>query len=77
VLVTYGTDKDFVPAMEKAVAVITEEPGLTSHAAIVGLNLGIPVVVGASNVVDALKDGDIVTVDSVRGLVYKGEANVL
>ncbi|SJZ97495.1 pyruvate kinase [Selenihalanaerobacter shriftii] len=77
VLVTYGTDKDFVPAMEKAVAIIIEEPGLTSHAAIVGLNLGVPVVVGASNVVDALVDGDLITVDSVRGLVYKGEANVL
>jgi pyruvate kinase len=77
ILVTYGTDRNFVPTMEKAVAVVTEEPGLTSHAAIVGLNLGIPVVVGASNVVETLKDGDIITVDSVRGLVYKGEANVL
>lgn len=77
ILVTYNTDKDFVPAMEKAKAVITEEAGLTSHAAIVSLNLGIPAVVGAYDAMELLENGDMVTVDSVRGLVYGGEANVL
>ncbi|MBM7622606.1 pyruvate kinase [Sporohalobacter salinus] len=77
VLVTYSTDKDFVPAMEKAKAVVTEEAGLTSHAAIVSLNLGVPAVVGAYDAMEMLEDGDMVTVDSARGLIYKGEANVL
>ncbi|ADL13363.1 pyruvate kinase [Acetohalobium arabaticum] len=77
VLVTHSTDRDFVPAMKKAEAVITEEAGLTSHAAIVSLNLGIPAVVGAYDAMEMLEDGELVTVDSVRGLVYKGEANVL
>ena len=43
ILVTRSTDKEMVPAIEKCVALITEEGGLTSHAAVVGLNLGIPV----------------------------------
>ena len=72
ILVTKGTDKEFVPAMEKAAAVITEVGGLTSHAAIVGLSLGIPVVVGAVDALRLLEEGLIVTVDSSRGLVFKG-----
>ncbi len=46
VMVAIGTDRDMVPALEKCSALITEEGGLTSHAAVVGLNLGIPVIVG-------------------------------
>ena len=46
ILVTIGTDKEMVPAIEKCSALITEEGGLTSHAAVVGLNIGIPVIVG-------------------------------
>ena len=57
--------------MEKAAAVITEVGGLTSHAAIVGLSLGIPVVVGAVDALRLLEEGLIVTVDSSRGLVFK------
>ncbi|MCK8825768.1 pyruvate kinase [Fuchsiella alkaliacetigena] len=77
ILATSSTDKDFMPALEKAKAIIVEEGGLTSHTAIVGLNLGIPVVVGAKDAVEVLRDGDLITVDSVRGLVYKGEATIL
>jgi len=77
ILVTIGTDRDFVPAMEKAAAIITEEGGLTSHAAIIGLNLGIPVIVGVDGATGKLEDGVTVTVDSIRGLIYRGVTTVL
>ncbi len=76
VLVTQATDKEMVPFMEKAAAIITEEGGLTSHAAIVGLHIGKPVIVGANRATEVLKDGMFVTVDSIRGLVYSGKATV-
>jgi len=76
-LVTVSTYSDYVPAMEKAAAVITEEGGLTSHAAIVGLSLHLPVIVGVKDVMEKLTDGTTVTVDSIRGLVYKGVTKVL
>lgn len=77
ILVTHSTDRDIVPAMEKAAAVITAEGGLTSHAAVVGLHLGIPVIVGCENATEVLKTGMVVTVDSRSGLVYEGVAHVL
>ncbi|NPV72598.1 MAG: pyruvate kinase [Pelotomaculum sp.] len=76
-LVTVATDSDYVPVMEKAAAVITEVGGLTSHAAIVCLEFGIPVVVGVEGATSILKDGDTVTVDGQRGLIYRGTARVL
>lgn len=76
ILVVNGTDKDFVPAMEKAGGVITEAGGLTSHAAIVCLNLGIPVIVGVPDATK-LDDGEVVTLDGRRGLVYRGVVKVL
>ncbi|MFB4163003.1 pyruvate kinase [Alteribacillus sp. JSM 102045] len=77
ILVTYSTDKDMIPAFEKAAAVITEEGGLTSHAAVVGLNLGIPVVVGVKEAIDLFEDGEEITVDGSRGDLYRGHASVL
>lgn len=77
ILVTKTTDIDMVEAMKKSVAVITEESGLTSHAAIVGLSLGIPVVVGVKQATELFKDGQEITVDSQRGAIYKGHASVL
>lgn len=77
ILVTYGTDKDFIPAMEIAAAVITVEGGLTSHGAIVGLSLGIPVVVGVRNAMEVLTDGEVVTIDGATGQIYKGVTKVL
>ncbi|NPV89454.1 MAG: pyruvate kinase [Firmicutes bacterium] len=77
ILVTVSTDKEYIPAMEKAGAIITEEGGLTSHAAIVGLTLGIPVVVGAAGAARMLVSGETVTVDCTRGLIYKGATKVL
>lgn len=77
ILVTYGTDKDFIPAMEKAGAVITVEGGLTSHAAVVGLSIGIPVVVGVRDCFDVLTDGEVYTIDGATGQIYKGVTKVL
>ncbi len=72
ILVVRQTDRDYVPAMKKAAAVICEEGGLTSHAAIVSLELRIPCLVSAKGALSALDDGMTVTVDGRRGVVYKG-----
>jgi pyruvate kinase len=77
ILVTYSTDREMMPAIEKCIAIVTEEGGITSHAAVVGLSLGIPVIVGAEKAVEMLKDGQEITVDAVSGIVYKGHASVL
>ena len=77
ILVAPETTKAYAPALEKAAALITEEPGVTSHAATKGMELDIPVIVGVSGAVSDLATGDTVTVDSIRGLIYKGEAKVL
>ncbi|KRM89691.1 pyruvate kinase [Liquorilactobacillus vini] len=77
VLVTKTTDKDYLPAIEKASALVVENGGLTSHAAVVGISMGIPVVVGAKDATQAIKNGEVVTVDSRRGIVYRGASNAL
>jgi pyruvate kinase len=77
ILVTYSTDADMMKALQRAAAIITEEGGLTSHAAVVGLSLGIPVIVGVENATSILKDGQEITVDAGFGAVYQGHASVL
>lgn len=77
ILVTQGTDRDMMPAIEKASALVTVEGGLTSHAAVVGLSLGIPVVVGVTDALDVIKDGSDLTVDSSRGDIYEGHSSVI
>ncbi|HLS61190.1 MAG TPA: pyruvate kinase [Virgibacillus sp.] len=77
ILVTYATDRDMMPAIEKASGLITEQGGLTSHAAVVGLSLGIPVVVGVDNAFDLIEDGIDVTLDGYKGDIYQGHASVL
>ncbi len=72
VLVTGMTNPDMVPAMRKAVAVVTDEGGRTCHAAIVSRELGIPCIVGSEDATSNLKDGMEVTVDATRGVVYQG-----
>lgn len=72
ILVAEMTNPDYVPAMRKAVAIITERGGRTSHAAIVSRELGIPAIVGAVGVMKTLKDGLVVTVDGSRGEIFKG-----
>lgn len=76
ILVTISTDRDLVPNLEGVRAIVAEEGGLTSPTAIIGLSKGIPVIVGASGAASMLKDGEEVTVDPQRGLVYRGHAKV-
>ncbi len=72
VLVAKMTSPDYVPAMKKASAIITDEGGMTSHAAIVSRELGVPAVVGTKEATTKLKDGFVVTVDGAKGQIYLG-----
>lgn len=72
VLVTDMTTPDFVPAMKKSVAIVTNTGGMTSHAAIVSRELGIPCIVGTTNATEVLKNGVDITVDGTHGVVYEG-----
>jgi pyruvate,water dikinase len=72
ILVTKMTAPDWVPAMRRAAAIVTNEGGTTCHAAIVSRELGTPCIVGTSNATEVLKDGAEVTVDGAAGVVYKG-----
>ncbi len=76
ILVTTMTTPDMVPAMQRAAAIITDEGGLTSHAAIVSREMGTPCIVGTENATKVLKDGEIVTVDATHGVVYKGKVEI-
>ncbi len=73
VLVTTMTMPDMVPAMSRAAAIVTDEGGMTCHAAIISRELGTPCVVGTGNATGILKNGMVVTVDGTTGTVYKGE----
>lgn len=77
VLVTVMTSPDWVPVMKKAVAIITNNGGMTCHAAIISREMQIPCIVGtrSKNTVatEVLKTGDVVTVDAKNGVVYRGE----
>ncbi len=72
VLVTKMTDPDWVPLMKKAAAIVTDEGGMTSHAAIVSRELGIPAIVGTGKATQVIKSGMEVTVDGGKGVVYEG-----
>ena len=76
ILVVPFTNNDMLPVMKMASAVIAEEEGIGSHAAIVGLALEIPVVAGAKNATHILKTGSVVTIDANRGIVYYGATKV-
>lgn len=76
VMVTEMTNPDYVPAMRRAIAIVTDKGGRTSHAAIVSRELGIACVVGTTDATKKLKDDMIVTVDGARGLVYKGAQKI-
>ncbi|CCC81563.1 phosphoenolpyruvate synthase [Thermoproteus tenax] len=74
ILVTKMTDPDWVPYMRLASAIVTDEGGRTSHAAIVSRELGIPAVVGTGNATQVLRDGELYTVDGSKGVVLEGAA---
>lgn len=75
ILVTNGINEETARYAAQASAIITEEGGLTSPAAIIGISCGIPVIVGAKEARTILHDQDRVTVDAARGAVYKGDTN--
>ena len=75
ILVVSSIDEETAPYAVKAAAIVAEEGGLTSHAAIVGVSFGMPVLVGVEGATERLQDGAIVTVDAARGIVYQGEIN--
>ncbi len=72
ILVTAMTTPDFVPAMKKAVAIVTDKGGQTSHAAIVSRELGVPCVVGTKEATKKLKTGQVFTVNGSNGEIYQG-----
>jgi pyruvate,water dikinase len=76
ILVAEMTTPDFVPAMKRAVAIVTDRGGRTAHAAIVSRELGIPCVVGTGQAMATLKDGQMITVDGSSGKVYDGKIEV-
>jgi len=76
VLVAEMTTPDFVPAMKRAAAILTDRGGRTAHAAIVSRELGIPCVVGSEKATAMLKDNQIITVDGSSGKVYEGKIEV-
>src|SRR3989338_2612854 len=76
VLVTKMTDPDYVVAMKKASAIVTDEGGITAHAAIISRELGIPAVVGTEKATQILKENDIITVDGNTGKVYRGDLGI-
>ncbi len=77
ILVAKMTTPDYVPAMKKAAAIVTDEGGATCHAAIVSREMGIPCVVGTGNATTTLREGDVVTVDAIHGVVYNGKVEEL
>ncbi|MFH1682564.1 MAG: phosphoenolpyruvate synthase [Candidatus Woesearchaeota archaeon] len=76
IMVTVMTNPDMVVAMQKAGAIITDEGGMTCHAAIVSREMGIPCLVGTGHGTEVLKEGQTVTVHATRGLVYEGKIAV-
>ncbi|KGR83243.1 pyruvate kinase [Lysinibacillus odysseyi] len=77
ILVTVGSDREMMPAIENCAGIIAEEGGLTSHAAVVGLSLGIPVIVGVKEATTLIRHGQEITMDAETGVIYKGHASVL
>ncbi len=74
IIVTEMTTPDMVPAMKRASGIVTDEGGMTSHAAIVSRELGVPAVVGAGNATETLSDDQPVTMDGDKGTVTAGKA---
>lgn len=77
IFIASTTDADNMEIMAKAGAIVVERGGLTSHAAIVALEYGIPAIVGARDALDKIKDGQIITVDASAGVVYEGSVAMI
>ncbi|EIW9707529.1 pyruvate kinase [Enterococcus faecalis] len=77
ILVTKTTDKEYMPAIERASALVVEEGGLTSHAAVVAIAQNIPVIVGAADATSLINNDEVITVDPRRGIVYRGATTAI
>ena len=77
IIVMKQTTNDLLPIIKKAAGIITEEEGMATHSAIVGMTLDIPVITGAKNALAILKSGTVVTIDGNRGLVYSGVTKII
>lgn len=74
ILVVQTTNKDYLPAIQRASALVVEQGGLTSHAAVIGIAMGIPVIVNAEHATEHITNDELITIDERRGIVYKGAA---
>jgi pyruvate kinase len=72
ILVIESTTSDFIDVIRKASAIITEVSGLDSHAVVIGRKLGIPVLIGVKDATHKIRDGEPLTVDIKKGLIYTG-----
>ncbi|AVP37285.1 pyruvate kinase [Staphylococcus felis] len=77
IIITPSVDNEIVPFLDQAAGLVTEEGGLTSPSAIIGLEKGIPTIVGVNNVTKQIPNDILVTVDSAQGKIFEGYANVL
>jgi pyruvate,water dikinase len=77
ILVAEMTNPDYVPAMKRATAIVTDLGGRTSHAAIVSRELGIPAVVGTTHATKILTNSETITVDGTEGKIYEGDISVM
>ncbi|MDD4160686.1 MAG: pyruvate kinase [Synergistaceae bacterium] len=75
ILVVRKTDRDFIPSMERAAGVVSEEDGFSCHTAVASLNMGLPGIVGVSDIFDSVEDGMLITLDGIRGVVFLGRSN--
>ncbi len=77
IVVVQSVEPEMTEHLEKAAGIVTVEGGLTSHGAIIGLNLDLPTIVGASDAFGVLEDGMVITIDSEQNCIFSGHANVL
>lgn len=77
IIVTIGSDREMMPAVSNCAGLITEEGGLTSHAAVVGLSLGIPVIVGVKDATKVIENDQEISMDATSGVVYQGYSSIL
>lgn len=77
ILVVKKLSKDYEPVLYKIAGVVVEESGLTSEMVVECINRGIPVITGAQDAVEIIRNGTLITLDIQRGLVFSGKANVL
>jgi pyruvate kinase len=77
IIVCHSADKSFVPYLDRVQALVAEEGGLTSDAAIMGLNTGLQVIVGARDATSILENDMMITIDTAHGRIYSGLAKVL